>query len=229
MAHFPFASEFKFVNEAEGTFTGYGAIFNNTDFGGDIVVKGAFRETLRDHKARKRAVPMFLHHDHTKPAGVWTSIVEDEKGLRVEGRLALGVQDADEAHRLMKMGALTGLSIGYKAEKAERDKSGARRLLQVKLWEISLVALPMNDDARLASVKWGDVQTNKDFERLLRDVGCPIKRAKRLARGFVQTADGLRDVGTDDAAEVVRMLRDHLKEISQPTDLQHENRRRTAA
>ena len=41
---------------------------------------------------------------------------EDEKGLRVEGKLALGTQRGKEVYELMKMGAIDGLSIGYKVD-----------------------------------------------------------------------------------------------------------------
>ena len=48
------------------------------------------------------------------PIGVFDEIVEDDHGLVVKGRLALKTQAGQEAYELLKMGALDGLSIGFK-------------------------------------------------------------------------------------------------------------------
>ena len=99
--------------------------------------------------ARKGRMPaLLLHHDPTRPVGTWKRIEEDSKGLRVEGQLVPGVPAADEARKLMRAGALTGLSIGYSVEPKGSTYDGARgvRILkELKLWEISLVAMPAND------------------------------------------------------------------------------------
>ena len=54
----------------------------------------------------------------------------------------------------MKEGAVDGLSIGFRAARALRDKSsGLRRLAEIDLWEISLVTFPMLPQARVNAVK----------------------------------------------------------------------------
>ncbi|MDD3371568.1 MAG: HK97 family phage prohead protease, partial [Alphaproteobacteria bacterium] len=85
---------------------------------------------------------------------VWQSIREDDNGLHVEGRLALRTQKGGEAHELLKLGALTGLSIGYRVVSSRIDpKRKARILSEVDLFEISLVTFPANDAARIDDVK----------------------------------------------------------------------------
>ena len=45
--------ELKFASDTKpGSFSGYGAVFDNIDDGGDMIVKGAFRDTLAEWKAK---------------------------------------------------------------------------------------------------------------------------------------------------------------------------------
>jgi hypothetical protein len=53
----------------------------------------------------------------------------------------------------MAMGSLRGLSIGYDTIKSTPRDDGGRNLSEVKVWEVSLVTLPMNERAQVASVK----------------------------------------------------------------------------
>jgi phage head maturation protease len=48
-------------------------------------------------------------------------------------------------------GALDGLSIGFRTTKAEPLPGGGRRLVELELWEVSLVTFPMLPEARLAA------------------------------------------------------------------------------
>lgn len=130
----------------DGSFSGYAAVFGNIDNHGDIITKGAFSRTLSLWEAKGRQVPILWQHDPEKPIGVTTVMEEDERGLRIEGKLFLDVQLAREAHALLKGGALGGLSIGYKAVKA--DWQGKNRVLkEIKLFENSLVTFPSNESA----------------------------------------------------------------------------------
>ena len=131
-----------------GVFEGYASLFDVEDTGRDIVLPGAFRDTLRARGAS--GIRMLYQHDATQPIGVWQSIVEDARGLKVRGRLMLEVARAREVLALMRGGALDGLSIGFRAVGGRRDaRSGLRRLAAVDLWEISLVTFPMQPGARV--------------------------------------------------------------------------------
>jgi HK97 family phage prohead protease len=97
---------------------------------------------------------MLYQHDPLQPIGVWDEIREDDRGLFVKGRLTTGVARAREVLSLMRAGALDGLSIGYRTVRGRTDgKSGVRQLLEVDLWEISVVTFPMLPEARVAAVK----------------------------------------------------------------------------
>ncbi len=135
-----------------GVFEGYASMFGAVDLGGDVVERGAFRDTL--DKRGAAGVKMLWQHDQSEPIGTWLSVTEDSRGLRVRGKLDLAVARAREALALLKSGALDGLSIGFRTEKSTRHvATGARLLQKIDLWEISLVTFPMVPRARVTSVK----------------------------------------------------------------------------
>lgn len=80
--------------------------------------------------------------------------MEDGRGLKVKGRLNLAVARAREALALIREGAVDGLSIGFRVKTAQKSRGGGiRRLLEVDLWEISIVTFPMLPQARITQVK----------------------------------------------------------------------------
>jgi HK97 family phage prohead protease len=141
--------------DAEGTFEGYASVFNIPDTGRDIVMPGAFTHSLA--KRGLRGVKLLWQHEPAQPLGTWLALKEDARGLKVRGRLNLEVARARELLALMREGAVDGLSIGFRTERAASDrKSGVRLLKQVDLWEISLVTFPMLPQARVTCVKRRD-------------------------------------------------------------------------
>ena len=142
--------------DSDGVFTGYASLFGAPDLGRDVVMPGAFRASL----ARRGAggIKMLFQHDPNEPIGTWLEVREDGRGLFVKGRLTTGVARAREVLALMRAGALDGLSIGYRTVRGRSDgKSGLRQLIEVDLWEISVVTFPMLPQARVSAVKSSDV------------------------------------------------------------------------
>jgi HK97 family phage prohead protease len=138
--------------EPDGTFSGYASLFNTEDMGRDIVLPGAFRDSLRQRGPA--GIKLLFQHKPDEPIGIWESLKEDARGLFARGRLMLDVARAREVLALMRAGALDGLSIGFRAVTGKRDaKTGVRRLAKVDLWEISIVTFPLLPDARVAHVK----------------------------------------------------------------------------
>lgn len=138
--------------DEEGVFEGYASLFNIADLGGDVIMPGAFAQSLRRQGATN--VKLLWQHDAKQPIGAWTSLVEDGRGLKARGRLNLTVARAREALSLMKQGALDGLSIGFRPVRVTREKtSGLRRIHALELVEISIVTFPMLPQARVQSVK----------------------------------------------------------------------------
>ena len=191
------------ASDEEGVFTGYGSIFNNKDLGNDIVLEGAFAKSL----ARKGAkgVKLLYQHRADEPIGVYEEILEDRKGLKVKGRLAMGTQRGREVYELMKMGALDGLSIGFRVDSKgyDYDERGKRRKLkEVDLMEISAVTFPMNPRARVAQVKGAD-RTVREWEELLREAGNLSRSEAKVAANAVAKALDLRDAEETEKPEVI--------------------------
>lgn len=180
--HLAVDCEFKFSDgEADaGAISGYGAVFKLLDLGGDIIQPGAFKDTLADARRRKAAFPMLWQHQMSNPIGVWDDVSEDEKGLKVSGKLVMDVPQAGVAHSLLKAKAVRGLSIGYRTRDADVDrKTGARHIKKADLYEISLVTMPMQPEANVTSVK-GDFLnlSDREQEQRYREGGLSQREAK---------------------------------------------------
>jgi HK97 family phage prohead protease len=205
------AAEIKAEEGDAGTFSGYGSIFGNVDLGQDVVEKGAFSRSIAKRGAK--GIKLLYQHRIDEPIGIFDEIVEDERGLKVKGRLAMGTQRGREAYELMKMGALDGLSIGYRLEPKgytyDADK-GRRYLKEVDLMEISAVTFPMNPRARVSAVKGAD-WTVRQWESFLRDAGSLSRSEAKAAAAAVAKALGLRDAeGQSDVLQSMKRLQSLL-------------------
>ena len=152
---------------------GYASLFGVTDRGGDVVEPGAYAASLAELAEAGRRVKMLWQHDPAQPIGVWDEAREDGRGLYVKGRLLPGVARAQEAAALIEAGAIEGLSIGYRTRRATKDRAGHRRLVELELWEVSLVTFPMLPEARVGA-KGDDPE-----DAIMRDVAAAIESARR--------------------------------------------------
>lgn len=212
-----FALQVKDLSD-EGTFEGYASFNGNVDSYGEIVMPGAFEKSLARHAKSKTAPLMLWQHNPDHPIGVWESLTEDSKGLFGKGRLIKGVRLADEAHLLLKAGAIQGLSIGYREVKTEPD-GVVRKLIELDLLEASIVSMPANPKARVSAVKSekfedfarrlrdGEPPSIKEFEDILRDAGVPKSMAVAIAsHGYAKAIRS--DSGGKASDETLRALRD---------------------
>ena len=132
-----------------GLVTGYASLFGEVDRNGDRVLPGAFRKGL--HQRALSDIKFLYQHDVAEPIGTWLDLFEDDRGLRVFGRLISGVNRARECFSLIRAGALDGLSIGFRTVRARSaSPRKIRELIDIDLWEISLVTFPMLPSARLS-------------------------------------------------------------------------------
>jgi HK97 family phage prohead protease len=222
MAVRDFDLEVKDVGD-DGKFTGYGSVFGVVDTYQEVVAKGAFKESLREIKAKGRPIPVLWQHRSDTPIGIWEKLAEDEKGLYGEGKLlADAVSQAKEAHALLKAGAVTGLSIGYWVRNSSYDeKTGIRTLTKLDLVEISLVTFPANDAARVDAVKMklahGTLPSLPEFESILREAGFSKTQAAVIAnRGLKHLLDRSESEGAGDV-EAVKLLSDTLGAFKLPS------------
>jgi Escherichia/Staphylococcus phage prohead protease len=219
-------TEVKFAPDAEvkGTFTGYGAVFGNLDAYGDVIAKGAFKQTLREWEDRGKLPPMLLQHgggmfgggvDDKVPIGKWDHMEENSKGLKVEGHLfATNTDRGQYILAGLKEGVLDGLSIGFRIRKqisGTKPGEPARTLTDIDLGEVSLVTFPANPKARVSTVKSLTVDELRELEVTLRDAGLSRRDCERAVSTF--KAYLLRDVGVPTTG-----LRDE-DEPAKPTDV----------
>lgn len=190
---------------ATGEFEGYGSVFGNTDLGGDVVVKGAFAESLKTYAAKGSMPAMLWAHDPTNPVGEWLAMEEDDRGLKVKGQLWCAgcgmdrkpVPDADRARNLMMANGPKGLSIGFNIAKEgasieEIDGEIVRVIRKADLWEVSPVVFAMNPEAAVTVAKSVDIRS---LEKAVRD---RFNLSQKEAKAFCASLSGHRDGGDDD-------------------------------
>ncbi len=124
---------------------GYASLWGVADLNGDVVARGAFAASVA--KTGAGGVRMLHQHESRSPVGVWDRMEEDERGLFVAGRIMDWSAEARFAQALSRVGALDGLSIGFRSRRARRE-GRLRVLVEAELWEVSLVTFPMLPGAR---------------------------------------------------------------------------------
>lgn len=139
----------------EGTFYGYASVFNIEDSHSDIILPGAFRDTL------DRKIKLLWQHDPTLPIGNVLGLKEDTKGLYIEAKLNLKTSLGKEAYELLKEGNVDGLSIGFVVQDYYYDKFGRRCIASLDLYEISVVTFPSNEESKVIEVKELDLSFKK--------------------------------------------------------------------
>lgn len=180
-----FDFEIKAVQD-DGSFSGYGSVWDVVDSYNEVVARGAFTDSLKEIQAKGRPVPILWQHRSGEPIGAWSNLREDDHGLFGDGQILLDAGAMEKrAYAHMKARTVTGLSIGYWVRESSYDeKTGIRTLTKLDLVEISLVTFPANDDARVEAVKFklahGELPTDREFEKFLREAGFSKTRAAGL-------------------------------------------------
>lgn len=229
--------EFKSKHDPDrGEFTGYGAVYGNTDAHGDLILPGAFAATLAERKSA--GVPMPMHLNHGLPqlggirgVGIWPELAEDGRGLLCKGRISGMNTDAGRwLYERVRDGAIGGLSIGFKVRAGgasyERAAGGPRRTIRAAdVGEISLTDEPCNALARVDAVKTrlarGELPTHEELAEELRGLGFDPDQAGAVATsGLKSLAAGGAGAGLaipPAAAEAVREMRAALGGFSLPS------------
>lgn len=146
--------EVKEVNE-NGSFTGIASVHDVEDLGGDVIEKGAFRKTL----AENPEVLVLWHHNPNEIIGKG-HVREQGNSIILDAQLDMDDPTAQKVYSKLKKKLLKGLSIGFQAVKSkweqieEEQKSRmVRRISELKLFEVSVVAFPMLPAAQVMRVK----------------------------------------------------------------------------
>lgn len=129
--------------ESNGIFYGYASVFNVVDHDGDIVVPGAFRQSLEEWTKKKQKPAMLWQHEQNLEIGTWHNMSEDMYGLTVKGQVDLSHSAGRHVYQLMQTGEIKGLSIGFVPLQTVQRR-GNRYICGVDLREISIVSEACN-------------------------------------------------------------------------------------
>lgn len=182
----------------EGVVEGYFSVFDNLDDGGDITHRGAFTKTLQE---RGHRVKVFFAH-------IWDRLIapppevlkEDDTGLFARFKIILSTFWGREAWELIKHGAMTEGSYGYKAIKFDYGDNGQRHLRENMLLELSPVALGMNALTSIRAVK-----------RALEGKPYPNEHACRLRDPGDFQVDSFRRVSRESGGKKYSIIMGRLK------------------
>jgi HK97 family phage prohead protease len=147
----------KLSGDGPGRFSGYASTFGNIDSYGDTVVKGAYASTIPDF-LRDGFIP-WGHDWSGYPVATPDKAHEDNTGLWIEAVFHTD-PESQRARQIvaerLDRGKTMGLSIGYETKGwdiAEMDGQQVRRLLDIRLLEVSIVPVPADASAMVSAVK----------------------------------------------------------------------------
>lgn len=184
---------------AEGRFTGYASVFGNKDSYGDVVVKGAFADSLQTYGANGAGIPCYWSHQMSDPMmniGQTVKAVEDDHGLFVEVQLDLDNPNAAYTHKLIKEGRVNQMSFAFDVEDyafAESEEHGSYlELRKMRIHEVSVVQVGANQATELLDVK-------DRLTRLKDNPELPVKHEDRLRQAQSLIEDVLASLDQSDA------------------------------
>lgn len=160
---------------AAPVFTGHAAVFDSrTAIGNPLrwgfyeeVAPGAFTKTLQEGDAR-----FLVDHETSmlvaRVSALDLRLAEDDIGLDTEADLDLELSYVRDLHRNLDKRRITGMSFGFEVVKDDwttetvttsdgmEAEVEIRRILEVRLWEVSAVTFPAYDetDAALRAVQF---------------------------------------------------------------------------
>lgn len=156
------SAQVKATGNDTGEFEAIVAVFGNVDSGGDVIVKGAFADTLSEWGASGDPIPVVWSHDSNDPFSHIGSVVEaseTDTGLLVKGQLDLDNPKAAQVHKLLKGRRVTQFSFAYSVldgGPTEIDGESAFELRKLKLYEVGPTLVGMNQSTELLSAKSED-------------------------------------------------------------------------
>jgi HK97 family phage prohead protease len=161
-------AEFK-ADMDKRTVEGYASVFGVKDLGRDIIHSGAFKGSLekRSKPGGGWRIPLLWQHDMSNPIGKPLVLEEDSHGLHFVDSIPDTGPGSPEQRALILAheGVIDGVSIGYipeHEEVVETDEDWTRHLHSVDLLEHSLVTFPMNEEARVTTVRKQWLELDED-------------------------------------------------------------------
>ncbi len=201
--------ELKAAEDGSGIVEGYASTWTKTpDSYGDIVIKGAFTETLEKRAKTGHPFPLCFNHDLDQIIGAVKEIEEDDFGLKIKASF-LNTALAQEKRELVKEGIVWQFSFAYSVQgweepTAEEKKQGImQKLTKLDLFEVSLVPVPANQTAIVTEIKSNEPE--------VKEVEPEAEKSGR--RNSKKDADAIKE-----AITLLQGVLGELEDIAEPSD-----------
>lgn len=171
----------------DGYISGYCSVFGKVDTYDDTIEPHAYDAVVA---SGVKPLMFFNHSSYGVPIGAWDKLSVDGKGLFIEGRLNLNNKQGKDVYEALKFGSMNGLSVGIwmQEEDIECDEKGIRHIKNVReLYEVSIVNFPADKNARISDIKSDKINSIRDVEHSLCEVGFSQTDAKGVI-ALVKTA-----------------------------------------
>lgn len=184
-----------------GVVAGYFSTYEKTpDSYGDIIEPGAFTETLKKREESGHPFPLCFNHDFSAVIGAVKKVEDTDKGVYIEAEF-LDTQLAQDVRKMLLSGAIYQFSFAYdildarKPTDAEKAEGVTNVLTKLEVYEVSIVTVPANQEAKVTEVKAIEPETKAGRRNSKADADI-IKQIRDLAQSL------LDDEGEDNAEEV---------------------------
>lgn len=153
-----------------GQFTALVAVFGNVDHGGDVIVPGAFKNSLAEWEASGAPIPVIWSHQWADPMSHIGHVIEAEEtadGLLVTAQLDLDNPTGAQVFKLLDQKRVKEFSFGYDVVDAGPvtvDGVDAWELRQLDLIEAGPTLRGMNPETQLLGTK-----SDEDIRRIVRE------------------------------------------------------------
>lgn len=186
-----------------GEFEAIVAVFGNVDSGGDVIVKGAFSDTLEEWATSGDPIPVVWSHDSNDPFSHIGSVLEaseTDTGLLVKGLLDLDNPKAAQVFKLLKGRRVTQFSFAYSVldgGPVQKDGETFYELRRLKLYEVGPTLVGMNQATELLSAKSDDVDAKAGRVLSAKNVEL-VTNAMTAADALKSALKTLLDAATND-------------------------------
>ena len=188
--------ELKDVDSNSKKVSMYLAKFDNLDSDGDVIRKGAFTKSLKEHGVlteSNRKIAFLRHHDWQQPIGKFIELKEDSEGLFAVAKMGR-TQIAEDSFKDYEDGIIREHSIGFQYIKDKmkfvEDKSfggkGYFEIKEVKLFEGSAVTFGANSLTNVISITKGEQR-----ETFLSDLNANFNNTLKTLTERMESSEGV--------------------------------------
>lgn len=171
----------------DGQFEALVSVFGNKDSYGDVVMPGAFTDTLAEWSAKGDPIPVYYSHRMDDPdynIGYVLEAKETDDGLWVKAQMDTDpeARKAAQVHRLLKGRRVTQFSFAYDIVEGgfeTHDGEDVYALKRLKLYEVGPTPIGANDSTELLGVK--------SAEALAQRIAHGVKEGRVLAAKHIDS------------------------------------------